>query len=236
MNLEELKEKYDIRIDELEEFTRVQVREDDGSEFYQDLLECVKNCNSRITIANGIMGNASKEEFLQGEEIIKKVLEEISPNWSAKQKVAFVHYKMGELVSYIPDFNFNGMYANSQTTTDSRNIWKSLVTGKSVCNGITSIARNIMARIGINTKELDSGTHTFILAQVKEGNIIIDPTWDLRRSLYGARPMYFGKTYEQIRSIETELSNAHKLEKPLGNVLEISDEELREIYHSLRIH
>ncbi len=233
MNLEELKGKYDIKIDELEDFTRVQVREDERAEFYQDLVECIKNCNSRITIANGIMGNASKEEFLQGEEIIKKVLEEISPDWSDKQKVAFVHYKMGELVSYIPDFNFNGMYANSQATTDSRNIWKSLVTGTSVCNGITSIARNIMARKGINTKELDSGTHSFILAEVEEGNIIIDPTWDLRKSLYGARPMYFGKTYEQIRSIETELSNAHKLESSPENVLEISDEELREIYYSL---
>lgn len=232
MSIEELRDKYDIRIDDLEEFTRIQVKEDESQEFYQELAEYVKNCDTKISIANGIIGNATKEDFLQGEEIIEKIIKEIQPNWTKKQIVAYVHYKIGELVSYVPDFNFNGVFVNS-TNSNIRNIWKSLISGKSVCNGITSIARNILSRVGVSTKELSSVTHSFLLAETEEGNIITDPTWDLKNCLYGARPMYFGKTYEQLREQEKRLSNAHKLEYPPENVIEISEEELREIYYTL---
>ena len=233
MNIEEFKKKYDIRIDELEEFTRIQVKEDESEEFYQELGECIKDFKGKVSIANGIMGNATKEEFLQGERIIQEVVEGIDPNWSEKQKVAFVHYKIGILISYVPDFNFSGRFVNSPISSDARNIWKSVVDGKSVCNGIISITRNILSRTGVHTKELSSGTHSFLLAETEEGNIITDPTWDLKNSLYGARPMYFGKTYEQLREQEEGLSNAHKLETPPENVIEIPEQELREIYHSL---
>ncbi len=233
MSIEELRDKYDIRIDDLEEFTRIQVREDESQEFYQQLVEYVKNCNNKISIANGIVGNASKEDFLQGEEIIEKVVKEIQPNWTKKQIAAYVHYKIGELISYVPDFNFNGMFVNSANSSDARNIWKSLANGKSVCNGIISIARNILSRVGVTTRELSSGTHSFLLVETEDGNIITDPTWDLKNTLYGARPMYFGKTYEQLRQQEEGLSNAHKLEYPPENVIEIPEEELREIYYTL---
>lgn len=233
MSIEEFRDKYDVRIDELEDFTRIQVREDESQEFYQDLIEYVKNCNTPISIANGIVGNATREDFLQGEEIIERIVKEIQPNWTKKQIVAYVHYKIGELISYAPDFNFNGMFVNSANSNDTRNIWKSLINGKSVCNGITSISRNILSRVGVSTRELSSGTHSFLLAETEEGNIITDPTWDLKNTLYGARPMYFGKTYEQLREQEGGLSNAHKLEYPPENVIEISEEELREIYYTL---
>lgn len=233
MSIEEFRDKYDVRIDDLEEFTRIQVREDESQEFYQELAEYVKNCNAKISIANGIVGNATREDFLQGEEMIEKIVKEIQPNWTKKQIVAYVHYKIGELISYVPDFNFNGMFVNSANSNDTRNIWKSLINGKSVCNGITSISRNILSRVGVSTRELSSGTHSFLLAETEEGNIITDPTWDLKNTLYGARPMYFGKTYEQLREQEEGLSNAHKLECPPENVIEIPEEELREIYYSL---
>lgn len=150
MGIEELRDKYDIRIDDLEEFTRIQVKEDENQDFYQELIEYVKNCSTKISIANGIVGNATREDFLQGEEIIEKIVKEIQPNWTKKQIVAYVHYKIGELISYVPDFNFNGMFVNSANSKDTRNIWKSLINGKSVCNGITSISRNILSRIGVS--------------------------------------------------------------------------------------
>lgn len=140
---------------------------------------------------------------------------------------------MGELISYIPDFNFCGKYVNSPTARDSRNIWKSILAGKSVCNGVVEIQRNILSRIGIKTKELSSGTHSFILTETEDGNIITDPTWDLSNTLYQARPQYFGVTYEELRKREEWLSNAHRLENPPENVIGISEQELREIYHSL---
>lgn len=233
MDIEEFKSKYNIRIDDLEEFTRFQVREDESQEFYRQLVECVKDSDTKISIANGIIGNATKEDFLQGEEIIEEVVKGIQPNWTKKQITAYVHYKIGELISYVPDFNFNGMFVNSANSNDTRNIWKSLVNGKSVCNGIISISRNILSRVGVSTRELSSGTHSFLLVETEDGNIITDPTWDLKNTLYGARPMYFGKTYEQLREQEEGLSNAHRLENPPENVIEIPEEELREIYYTL---
>lgn len=233
MSIEVFRDKYDVRIDDLEEFTRFQVREDESQEFYQELIDYVKKCNTKISIANGIVGNATKEEFLQGEEIIEEIVKEIQPNWTKKQIAAYVHYKIGQLISYVPDFNFNGMFVNSANSKDTRNIWKSLINGKSVCNGITSISRNILSRVGVSTRELASGTHSYLLVETEEGNIITDPTWDLKNTLYGARPMYFGKTYEQLREQEGMLSNAHKLEEPPENVIEIPEEELREIYYTL---
>lgn len=233
MSIEEFRDKYDVRIVNLEEFTRIQVREDESQEFYQELAKYVKSCNNKISIANGIIGNATREDFLQGEEIIEEIVREIQPNWTKKQIAAYVHYKIGKLISYVPDFNFNGMFVNSANSNDTRNIWKSLINGKSVCNGITSIARNILSRVGVVTRELSSGTHSFLLVETEEGNIITDPTWDLKNTLYGARPMYFGKTYEQLRGQEEGLSNAHKLENLPENVIEIPEEELREIYYTL---
>lgn len=63
MSIEELRDKYNIKIDDLEEFTRIQVREDESPEFYQELAEYVKNCRTKISIANGIIGNATREDF-----------------------------------------------------------------------------------------------------------------------------------------------------------------------------
>ncbi len=234
MNIDELKKKYnDIKIDDLTGFKRIQVKENKDEEFYQDLIETVKQYDGKISIANGIVGNASKEGFLQAEEIIKKVIDGINPEWTKKQKAAYIHYQMGKLVSYSPDFNFRGRYVNSPMANDTRNIWKSVVSGESVCNGIAALMRNLLSRVGVTTSELSSGTHNFVLAEVEEGNIIIDPTWDLKSTLYGARPMYFGKTYEQLRQEEEHISDAHKLENPPENVVEITDSELREIYHSI---
>lgn len=215
------------------ELRLVKVEPIQNAEYYEYLTEFIGNCNEDVKISNGLVGRASKTEYLKGEEKIKEVLAEINTEWSTKQKLAYVHYKMGELISYIPDFNFAGKYVNSPMANNSRNIWKSIVDEKSVCNGVTYIERNILSRMGIKTRELSSGTHSFLLTETEEGNIITDATWDLSNTLYKARPQYFGITYEDLRQQEEGLSNAHKLENPPENVIEISDEELREIYHSI---
>ena len=213
----------------------LRVGEFQDSGYYASLTEFIRHCNEEVKIANGIVGVANKSEYLNGEEKINKILAEINPEWSTKQKLAYTHYKMGELISYIPDFNFCGRYVNSPMSNNSRNIWKSIVEGKSVCNGIVKIQRNILSRLGIKTKELSSGTHSFLLTETEDGNIITDPTWDLSNTLYQARPQYFGVTYEELRKREERLSNAHKLDNPPENVIGISEQELREIYHSISL-
>lgn len=211
----------------------IRVPEIQTREYYQNLKQFIENCNDNVKIINGLVGQANKGEFLEAEGLIENILEEIDPKWSSKQKIAYVHYKMGELISYVPDFNFSGKYINSPMANNARNIWRSIVEGKSVCNGITSIQRNILARLGIETQELSSGTHSFMLSKTEEGNIITDATWDLSSTLYKARPQYFGVTYENLRERERGISNAHRLKVPLEDVIEISDKELREIYYSI---
>lgn len=215
------------------ELESINVEANENKEYYDSLTEFIKNCNEKVEIANSVVGKANKKEYLEGEEKINQIISEIDPKWSTKQKLAYLHYKMGEILSYAPDFNFNAQNTYSKEIYDVRNIWKSLSEGKSVCNGITKIQKNILSRLGIEAEELSSGSHAFLLTKTEEGNIITDPTWDLANSLYKARPMYFGVTYEELRKREMGISNAHKLEKPPENVIEISSKELREIYQSI---
>lgn len=232
LTLEELKNKYEeIEIDILDNIPYLTFPEDMSSDFYSEIYNFVKNYDGNIFIKNSVMGQASKDNFLKAEKILNDIVRQVDENWTDKQKIAFIHYQIGKLVSYVPDFNFQGNI--SKIAQDSRNIWQSIINEQSVCNGVVSIERNLLARIGISSKELRSESHSFVLAETQEGNIISDPTWDLKNSLYGARPMYFGKTYEQIREIESDLSNAHKLDNPPLNVIEIQDSELREIFYSL---
>lgn len=211
----------------------LRIGEFQNKEYFDSMTEFIKKCNEDIEIANKIVGTATKSEYLKGEEKINQVMAKVNPEWSTKQKLAYVHYQMGKLISYIPDFNFCGRYAGDTMTKNARNIWKSIVDGKSVCNGVVDVQRNILSRLGIKTKELSSGVHSFLLTETEEGNIITDPTWDLKNTLYQARPQYFGVTYEELRKREEGLSNAHKLDNPPENVIEIPEQELREIYHSI---
>lgn len=77
-----------------------------NEEYYENFAEFLKMCNDDIKITNTTFGSATKAEYLSAESTIKKILDEINPEWSTKQKLAHVHYKVGELVSYVPDFNF----------------------------------------------------------------------------------------------------------------------------------
>lgn len=205
------------------------------SEYYKSVTEFIASCNDTVTILNGPVGKATKQEFLRSEEIIEDVIGKIDTQWTTKQKAAFIHYEIGKLISYAPDFCFSGKYVGAKAAEDARNIWKSIDNGESVCNGIATIERNILSRVGINTKELSSGTHTYVMIETEEGNILSDPTWDLSNTLFEGRPMYFGKTYEQLQQIDGPLSKAHRLENPPENIIEISEEELREIYKSIGI-
>ncbi len=204
-------------------------------QWYEAARNFVVNCKENIRIGNCSVGLCTKGEFLEAENIIEEIVAQINPNWTVKQKLAFVHFKIGELVTYMADYPSNSKPPTTQYISGARNIWKSLTSGISVCNGITYIQRTILSRVGVTTKELSSGTHSFMLTETEDGNIITDATWDLDYTTFGCKPQYFGKTYEEFRKIDGDNSNAHKLEDPPTNVISISDEELREIYYSIGI-
>ena len=203
------------------------------SNYYKSIAEFFLKSNDTVKIVNGPVGKATKEEFFRSEEKIEEVVSRINLGWTTKQKASFVHYEIGKMISYTPDFCFSGKYLGDKATNDARNIWKSLDNGFSVCNGIATLERNILSRVDVKTQELSSGTHAFVLIETEEGNIISDPTWDLANTLFDARPEYFGKTYEELQEIDGPLSKAHRLEQIPENVVQISDAELREIYYSI---
>jgi len=208
------------------------LKENENSEYYRRAYEFIKNGSDNLRISNGPIGTATREEFIRSEELIESIIEEIKTEWTTKQKAAYVHYKMGEIISYTPDFCFSSK-VGSKVAKDARNIWKSIENGKSVCNGIATIERNILSRIGVKTRELSSGTHSFVMIESEEGNILSDPTWDLTNTLFEGRPIYFGKTYEQLRELDGPLSKAHRLNNIPENIIEIPEMELREIYYSI---
>ena len=203
--------------------------------WYEAVRRFVANCKEDIKIYNIPIGACTKEEFFNAENIIEGIVDQMDPKWSVKQKLAFVHFKMGELVTYMADYPSNSKPPTTQYIANARNIWKSLTSGISVCNGITYIQRAILSRVGVTTRQLSSGTHNFMLTETEDGNVITDATWDLEFTTFGCKPQYFGKTYEEFRKIDGDKSNAHKLEEPPINVISISDEELREIYYSIGI-
>lgn len=213
-----------------------------SAEYYRSVTEFIQHCSENVKVINSLIGEATKKEFLEAEEIINQIISEIDSNWSIKQKLAYIHFKIGEKISYLADFKSKDIPYISQKPTElqnARNIWKSILRGESVCNGIVGIERTILSRMGINTQVLESDTdtrtHTFLLTETEEGNIITDPTWDLSNTLYKSKPMFFGVTYEYLRRQDGAFSNAHRLKTPPENVKEISDEELREIFYSIGV-
>ena len=48
MDIEELKKKYDVQVDYLEEFVRIQVGETETAEAYKDLADVVRNYDEKI--------------------------------------------------------------------------------------------------------------------------------------------------------------------------------------------
>ena len=209
---------------------------DAGSkEYYQGLVEFVQNCQNDLSISSDFIGSCDTKDFITGEKIIEDVISQINPDWSVKQKLAFLHYKMGELISYVPDFDNRVLNLGSRVGNNARNAWTSLIDGKSICTGVTYIERTILSRLGIETEVLRGKTHAYMLTKTDEGNIITDATWDLSKSLYKAIPDHFGVTYEELIRRENGLSNSHKLDIPPENVIEITEKELRELYRSIGI-
>ncbi len=223
--------KYAEKFNNLQE---IGVSIDKDQNYYVSIRKFIEKCNDNVVIKNSVMGEATKEEFLIGEEKIDKIINQIDTKWSEKEKLAFVNYKIGELLSYSPNFNFS-QKDQSKEIEDTRNIWKSIVNGRSVCNGISEATVYILSKIGIKAKVLASKTHNFVMAELEEGNVILDPTWDLIYTLYEGKPAHFGKTYEQLRKEDGPLRDSHKLENVPENVIEIEDSELRQIHRNIGI-
>lgn len=68
-------------------------------DFFEGLKLFANQANDDVRFNSNTVSNCTKEEFLNGEKIIESIIAEMNPTWSTKQKLAFVHYKMGNLVT-----------------------------------------------------------------------------------------------------------------------------------------
>ena len=183
------------------------------------------------------------EEYLRGEACIESILQEINPEWSDIQKIAFIDHKIGKKISYSPDIGtevFN--------KEDAQALWKIIDSGYGVCDGISQVEQYILSKIGIASEMVSSKNHAFLKlknielpnenGELVRGDTILDPTWNLRAHRYNTRPENFCKSYEEIRKNDIDDNGVdtkcHENDEQLASVtLELSVKSLKDVFKSI---
>lgn len=198
-----------------------------------------------LKISNYIDNTSTFEEFKNGEEWIKSVIQQLNPEWTDIQKVAFIDNAIGKKISYSPDFD-----TEIYDKKGSRAVWKMIDSGYGVCAGIALLEQYILNQIGIQSELVGSNNHAFIMLKNVEittasgeairGDTIVDPTWNLAAHRYGIEPSNFCRSYEEMRKRDIEDDGtdclAHKNDEKLSSAtLDLDKETLRQIYTSIGI-
>ena len=93
-------------------------------------------------IHNTVPFYSTSKEYLEAEEWISSVLDNLDPSYSKPQKIAVIDNAIGKKISYSPDFDtevFN--------SSNCRAIWKIISSGYGVCNGIASLEQYMFNRV-----------------------------------------------------------------------------------------
>ena len=186
---------------------------------------------------------STPEEYLEVEEWISSVLDNLDPKYSKPQKMAVIDNAIGKKLSYSPDFGTEKFNIN-----DSRAIWRIITSGYGVCNGIASLEQYMFDRVGIESKIISSGNHAFLkLDEIElplenggtvKGNTILDPTWNLMLHRVGGKPSHFLINYEQARASDIDSEGkdrkCHKNDEKLKDAtLSLDIPSLRKLFASL---
>ena len=191
------------------------------------------------------IGESTIDEFIEGEEWIDEVISSIDPNWNELQKIAYINHAIGKKISYSRDVG-----TEVYNEGDSRAVWKAIVNGQAVCNGITQISKYMLDQVGVESKIIGGdgdgkSGHSFLKILdieiptengLQTGNTILDPTWCLSEERYGAYPPEFCRCYQSIRKedrVSGKDTGYHKSDDAKDCLLEITDIGLREVYRSL---
>jgi len=237
--------KYDDEIDfsvykDLDEFIYVNPITF-NQEQKKKFIEFLKICPNTRIVDDLRISNSTSKEYISAEKWIEDVLSNVNPSWTKIQKIAYVDNQIGRKISYSPDYGtevFN--------ESDARALWKIIVSGYGVCNGIAQLEKYMLDKLDIESELISSKRHSFLKIKnldiqtddgIKHGNTILDPTWNLAAQKYGARPNNFLLSYEDIRKHDIEKEKdrqSHKNDDKLSDcTLSISDTSLRETYKSL---
>ena len=211
--------------------------------YKQKIIKLCEICPQISVMDNLEKSISTGEEYMRGEAWIESILQEINPEWSDIQKIAFIDYKIGKKISYSPDVGtevFN--------KEDAQSLWKIIDSGYGVCDGIAQLEQYILRKIGIEAEIVSSENHVFLKlknvelpnenGELVRGDTILDPTWNLREHRYHAKPENFCTSYQEIRQNDIDENGVdtkcHKNDEQLADVtLGLTDKSLREVFKSL---
>lgn len=244
-NLDEDLNKY-RDLDSLLYIENIPLTEIEDPNIRKKIIELCKICpnvyvagslRAAITLSYG-------KEVVEAEEWIESVLSELKPEWTDIQKMAYIDNAIGKRVSFCPEQG-----TEVENHGDERALWRIIVDGEGVCNGISQITEYMYKRIGVESEKIVSPNHMYLLVKNVEiptengiirGNTIVDSTWNLRDNRYGARPEHFCVSYEDIRKLDIDETGkdyeCHKndeLEKM--ETISMDEESLRKVYTSIGI-
>ena len=193
--------------------------------------------------ASFISFSSTAKEYKEAEEWISSVIDNLDPTYSKAQKMAVIDNAIGKKISYSPDFDtevFNDK--------DCRALWKIISSGYGVCNGIANVEQYMLRKVGIESELIGSDLHAFLKikdielplanGEIVKGNTILDPTWNLARHRFSARPENFCISYEQARANDIDIyghdHKSHKNDEKLQDAtISLDDKSLRELFKSV---
>jgi len=213
----------------------------------EERKEFIKLCNIcpdlNIYDSFGQGFDSTSAEYKEAEEWIESVIGSLKPEYTDLQKLAIIDNEIGKKISYSPDFE-----TEVEDTRGCRALWKIIASGYGVCNGIASVEKYILDRVGIESESVSSGTHAFLKIRNIEiplgngefikGNTILDPTWNLSNHRFGAKPDNFCISYEEARKHDInsagEDKKCHKNDEELADAtIGLEEEVLRKIFSSV---
>lgn len=207
------------------------------------LCDICPNLEIESELNEVIFWGAKAKDYKEAEEWISSVIDNLKPEYSKAQKMAVIDNAIGKKISYSPDFDtevFN--------TSDCRALWKIISSGYGVCNGIAKVEQYILRRVGIESKMISSGNHSFLKIKdielplasggVAKGNTILDPTWNLTSHRFGGKPDNFCISYEQARKNDIDEEGkdhyCHKNDEQLQDAtLNLDEKSLRNLFTSV---
>ena len=183
------------------------------------------------------------KEYIEAEKWIQEVIDKLNPEWSDAQKIAVIDNTIGKKISYSPEIDTEIFRED-----ECRALWKIICSGYGVCNGVADVEHYILNRIGIESEIIGSKNHAFLKiknievpfanGEIKVGNTIVDPTWNLAVHRFGGRPKNFFISYEEVRKYDLlsdgQDSGCHKNDEALRDTnLNIDEQSLRKLFASV---
>lgn len=214
------------------------------TEYNKKLLELGDICpDMNIRDSSGMI--YSMTEYKSAETWIESVLQEVDPDWTDIQKVAFIDNAIGKKINYTPDYDTEVFDSNNVCA-----LWRIIHSEHGICEGIAMVEKYILDRVGVKSEVVCSKSHSFLRlkgialptdsgSQVV-GDTLLDPTWNLWSHRYETMPLNFCKSYDELREkdirkdgVDTE---AHKNDEELSDInLSLTEDCLKQTFSSIGI-